>query len=391
MGLFGSRPKIVKLDTTGPGSLPVHAPGKPWSLWSDGMGVLATRSLQLIIVLAVAAVVVLGVREVTVVTIPLILALIIACAFAPLMGWLRRHGFAPLPATLVCLLAALTVLGLIGWLITWQVRDQWDDLSSKAQDGFNGLMAWIATLPVSIDQEQIDEWIAAATDFVTSAQFGSGALAGVSAVATFLTGLILMIVTLFFFLKDGPRMWEFLLRPFEGAAYRRAARVGDTVVTTFGNYVRGTASIAAVDAIGILIGLLILQVPLAVPLAVLVFVGAFVPIVGATVAGALAALVALVTNGWVVALIVVGVIVLVQQLEGNLLQPFLMGQSMKLHAFVILIALTVGTVLGGIVGAIISVPITAVAWGVIKVWDGPRTPARWARPKNRATEIAAEG
>ena len=163
------------------------------------------------------------------------------------------------------------------------------------------------------------------------------------------------------------------------------------MVTTFGNYVRGTASIAAVDAIGILIGLLILQVPLAVPLAVLVFIGAFVPIVGATVAGALAALVALVTNGWVVALIVVGVIILVQQLEGNLLQPFLMGQSMKLHAFVILIALTVGTVLGGIVGAIISVPITAVAWGIVKVWDGPRTPARWARPKNRATEIAAEG
>jgi len=101
--------------------------------------------------------------------------------------------------------------------------------------------------------------------------------------------------------------------------------------------------------------------------------------VGATVAGILAALVALVTNGLVAAIWVVVIVVAVNQLEGNFLQPFLMGRSMKLHAFAVLIALTIGTVLGGIVGAILAVPLTAAAWGIIQVWDGPDTPARWAR------------
>ena len=154
-----------------------------------------------------------------------------------------------------------------------------------------------------------------------------------------------------------------------------------------GAYVRGTASVAFVDAVGIGIGLWILGVPLALPLAVLVFLLAFIPIVGATLAGILAALVALVANGWVNALFVVGLIVLVNQLEGNFLQPVLMGRSMKLHSFVILIALTVGTVLGGIVGAVLAVPITAVAWGIVQVWDGPNTPARWAR-RRKSTEPA---
>ena len=264
------------------------------------------------------------------------------------------------------------------------IRDRY----AQAQAGFQDLMSWVSTLPISIDQAQIDEWLSALGDFVTSAQFGSGAIAGVSAVASFITGFILMVVILFFFLKDGPQMWEFLMRPFEGKSYERAMRVGDKSVTTLGSYVRGIAAVAAVDAIGILIGLLILQVPLAFPLAVLTFLLAFIPFVGATLAGTLAALVALVTNGWVVALLVVGVVVLVNQLEGNFLQPVLMGRSMKLHPFVVLIVLTAGTFLGGIVGAVLAVPLTAVAWGIVQVWDGPNTPARWARPKHRADEQA---
>jgi predicted PurR-regulated permease PerM len=277
------------------------------------------------------------------------------------------------------------VLGGIGWLVVNAVRDQFDELSTQAQQGFQSVLDWSKTLPFDIDQKQIDEWVGSATDFLTSAQFGSGALAGVSAVANFLTGLVLMIVTLFFFLKDGPALWEFLIRPFRGGNYDRAVRVGHKTVQTFGAYLRGTAAVAAVDAIGITIGLFILQIPLALPLGVLVFVLAFIPIVGATAAGTLAALVALVTNDLGTAIWVVIIVVAVNQLEGNFLQPFLMGRSMKLHAFVVLIALTIGTVLGGIVGAILAVPLTAAVWGIIQVWDGPNTPARWAR-KRPATE-----
>jgi len=385
MGLFRAndrRPSPQPI--TGRVTVEPAADRAPLKLWADGLGVLAIRALQIMIVVALAAGIIWVITNLTVVTIPLILALILASAFAPVMTWMRRRGVPALVATLLAMLAIGVLLGAISWLIVWAVRDQWDDLSTQAQRGFEDLMAWVRTLPFEIDHEQIDEWIASLTDFVTSAQFGSGAIAGVSAVATFITGLVLLVTMLFFFLKDGPQMWEFLLRPFRGEQYARAERVGDKTVEVFGSYVRGTATVAAVDAVGILIGLLILQVPLAFPLAVLVFLLAFIPIVGATLAGILAALVALVANGWVVALLVVGVVVLVNQLEGNFLQPFLMGRSMRLHAFVILVALTAGAVIGGIVGAVLAVPITAVAWGIVQVWDGPNTPARWARPKRPA-------
>ncbi len=389
MGLFSSSPKTVRLDVSGAPPVRVVQGGRPWSLWSDGLGVLAIRALQVMIVVAIAAAVIIGIQQLTVVTIPLVLALIFASAFAPVMSRLRGRGVPSLAATLLALLAILVLLGGMGWLIVWAVRDQWDELYTQAEQGFQDLLAWVGTLPFDIDQAQITEWTDTLVDFVTSAQFGSGALAGVGAVANFVTGLVLMVVMLFFFLKDGPQMWAFLLRPLHGEQYERAVRVGDKTVSTLGSYVRGTATVAAVDAIGILIGLLILQVPLAIPLAVLVFLLAFIPIVGATVAGILAALVALVANGWFIALLVVGVVVLVNQLEGNLLQPFLMGRTMKLHAFVVLVALTVGTVLSGIVGAVLAVPITAVAWGIVQVWERPSgpgsegTPARWARPKHR--------
>ncbi|EZP26218.1 AI-2E family transporter [Microbacterium oleivorans] len=384
MGFFSSSPRSVRLDDGRP--VRTAAAGKPASMWSDGFGTLATRSLQVIIVAVIAVALILGMLQLTVVVIPVLLALIVASAAAPLMGWLRRRGIPSVFATILTLLAFVLVLGGIGWLVVNAVRDQFDDLSKQAQQGFQSVLDWSKTLPFDIDRKQIDEWVGNATDFLTSAQFGSGALAGVSAVANFLTGLVLMIVTLFFFLKDGPKLWEFLIRPFRGSNYDRAVRVGHKAVHTFGAYLRGTAAVAAVDAIGITIGLLILQIPLALPLGALVFVLAFIPIVGATVAGILAALVALVTNGLGAAIWVIIIVVAVNQLEGNFLQPFLMGRSMKLHAFAVLIALTIGTVLGGIVGAILAVPLTAAVWGIIQVWDGPNTPARWARKRPSVEE-----
>jgi predicted PurR-regulated permease PerM len=377
MGLFRNDPQRVQLDSP---DVELKATRAPWSLWADGFGRLGIRAIQIIVVVTVAAAIIWSIQQLTLVTIPLVIALILACAFAPVMRWMRSRGVPSVLATVLTLLAIVLILTAIGWLIVWAVQNQWDELYAQAEDGIADVVAWVQTLPF-FDPAQVDEFIDTVTGFLTSSQFGSGALRGVGAVANFVTGFILMVTILFFFLKDGPQMWEFLLRPFRGESYQRAERIGDKTVTVLGSYVRGTATVAAVDAIGILIGLLILQVPLAIPLAVLVFLLAFIPIVGATVAGILAALVALVANGPLNALLVVGVVVLVNQLEGNFLQPVLMGRSMKLHAFVILVALTVGTVLGGIVGAVLAVPITAAVWGAIQVWDGPNLPARWARPK----------
>ena len=349
-------------------------------LWGDRFGALATRSLQLIIVLVLVAGIIWGIRTLSTVFIPIMLALILASTFWPVTKWLRARRVPAALAAAIELVGILLLLTGVGWLVTWAVRDEWDELSSSAHDGFEQLVDWTHTLPFSIDQEQLLQWRDQLIDWVTSANVGAGALAGVGAVASFVTGLVLMIVVLFFFLKDGPVIWRFLLRPFQGIALQRAERIGTKVVETFGSYVRGTASVALVDAIGIGIGLVILQVPLALPLAVLVFLLSFIPLVGATVAGILGALVALVANGPISAVLVVGVVVLVNQLEGNFLQPVLMGRALKLHALVILLALTVGTVLSGILGAVLAVPLAAVAWGIIKVWDGPDLPVKWARP-----------
>ena len=350
-------------------------------LWSDTFGRFATRALQGIIVVVAVAGVVFAMTQLTLVIIPVTIALILASAFAPAMRWMRRKGLPSGLATAAAMLAIALLLGGVVWLVVNAVRSQLDELVSQASEGIDQVIKWVTTLPFAPTDEQIQQGRGAVVDFLTSSQFGSGAVAGAAAAANFLTGLVLMLVVLFFFLKDGPRIWEFLLRPLEGERYARGERIGRRTVDTLGGYVRGTATVALVDAVGIGVVLAFAQVPLALPLSVLVFLLAFIPLVGATVAGALATLVALVANGPVVALVVLGAVVLVNQLEGNFLQPVVMGRSLQLHALVILIALTMGTVLGGIVGAVLSVPIAAVAWGIVQVWDGEDRPARMFRQK----------
>lgn len=375
-----------KRSAPAPVVVPPQPPSRARAAWSDGLGLIAIRSVQIIAIVLLAAGLIWGMRSLTVVVIPVILALIFAAAFEPVMAWLRPR-IPSLLATVVLLLTIIVVIGGVVWAMVAAVRSQWADLYASAEEGVSQVISWVNTLPFAPSQEQIDEWLAALQEFVTSAQFGSsvgsGAVAGVGAVASFVTGFVLMIVVLFFFLKDGPAIWSFLLRPFEGESYGRMRRIGNKTIDTLGSYVRGTAAVAAVDAIGIGIGLLVLQVPLALPLTLMVFLLAFIPIVGATVAGILAALVGLVDGGIWTAVIIVAIVVVVNQLEGNLLQPVLMGRALKLHSLVILFALTIGTVLAGILGAVLAVPIAAVAWGIVQVWDGPDLPARWARRKQR--------
>ncbi|MCJ1674852.1 MULTISPECIES: AI-2E family transporter [Rathayibacter] len=372
--------------TVPPAASPAASPATPPAerrptVWTDGLGRFALRCLQVLVVLALAAVLVLAMTQLTLVLIPVLIAIILASAIHPVLAWMRRKGVPSILATWIALIGLLAILGAIGWLITVAVRNQWDELVSSASDGIASLQDYVQHLPFQIDEQQIEDARQSVVDFLTSSSFGSGALAGAAAAANFVTGLVLMIVVLFFFMKDGPKIWEFLLRPFTGSSYDRAKRVGGKTVDVLGGYIRGTATVAAVDAIGIGVALAILQVPLALPLAVIVFLTAFIPIVGATAAGILAALVALVASGPGAALIVIIVVIAVNQLEGNFLQPVVMARSLKLHPLIVLIALTIGTVLAGIVGAVLAVPIAAVAWGIVSVWNGPDRPAEPARQK----------
>jgi predicted PurR-regulated permease PerM len=348
-------------------------------LFDDRLGRLAIRSMQWLVVLALGAVVVWALAQVQVVVIALLVALLLAVAIGPVVNWMRRRGLPAIIATWLTFLGLLLSLAGIVALITLAVRTQWDELVDSAAQGLDQLSAYLAEGPIEVSDEQIGGVRDAIVGFVTSAQFGSGALAGVSAATEFITGTVLVVVILFFFLKDGPMIWEFLLRTFAGQHRARGERVGRTGLRVLGGYVRGTAIIALFDAVAIGLGLAILQVPLALPLAVVVFLTAFVPIVGATIAGAIAALVALVANGPFVALIVVIIVVVVNQLEGDLLQPLVMAQSVRLHPLVILVALTAGTILAGIAGAVLAVPLTAVAWAIVRVWDNPDADISWRR------------
>lgn len=370
-------------------STPATGTSRFHTLLTDRIGWLGLRSGQILLAIILAAVAVYALIQLKLVVIPVLLALIVAAAAAPVLRFLRKRGMSHMMSAWTTLLGGLLVFGGIITMIVFAVQNQFGELVTSATDGLDQLQDFLLQGPFPIDQGMIDDARQALVDFATSSQFGSGAIAGVTVAGEVVTGLALGIVILFFFLKDGGMIWDFFLKPLHGERLARGKRIGETSVKVLGGYVRGTATIALVDAVAIGVGLVVLQVPLALPLAVLVFIGAFIPLVGATATGILAALVALVANGWVVALIVVAIVIVVNQLEGNFLQPVVMAQSLKLHPLVILVALTAGTILGGIVGAVLSVPIAAVVWAIMKVWNGPVNAAVQTQAKSGAGRSVA--
>lgn len=389
MGLFSrrtparSRPSSARTRVTEPPRPPAASPVA--QMWGQGLGRVATRSVQILAVLAVVAVFVFLLTQLTLVVIPVMIALVLAAAISPLVLFLRRKGLPPLAATWIALLTLIAVLSGVVWLVVRAVVNQWEELSEQALEGFSSFQTYLQDLPFPITDEQIQSLRDSAAQLLQSDAVGTGAMAGLSQTVDFVAGFFIMIVVLFFFLKDGPKLWEFMLRPFEGERYERGIRVGRATVDALGGYVRGTAIVAAVDAVFIGIGLAIVGVPLVIPLSVLVFLLAFIPLVGATLAGILSALVALVALGPVEALIVVVIVIAVNQVEGDFLQPVVMGRTLRLHPLVILVALTAGTVTAGLTGAVLAVPIAASIWRAIQVWDGPDLPARFARKKRAET------
>ncbi|MEO5779852.1 AI-2E family transporter [Arthrobacter oryzae] len=342
----------------------------PKSPWSDSFGRTSTRAAQTLLILALASVLVFALSQLTLIVIPVIIALILAAAIAPLVAWLRSRGWPAAVATGVSFLGMVTVFGAAVTGIVFAVQSEWPALVEQAGAGFDQLYSLVKNGPLTVDDTVIQDARDKALAFLGSSSFATGAITGIGAAASFITGFVLMAVVLFYFLKDGEKIWAFVLRAFTGERRAKAELAGARGLQLLGGYVRGTAAVAGVDAVVIGAALLVMQVPLALPLAVITFIGGFIPLVGATAAGAIAVLVALVSNGPVAALIVLAVVVGVNQLEGNFLQPVLMGNALKVHGLVILLALTAGTILAGIVGAVLAVPLAAVVWAIIKVWTG---------------------
>ncbi|RKQ33383.1 AI-2E family transporter [Kocuria tytonis] len=345
-------------------------------MWRDAYGRSAIRALQtLILVVAIGLGVWLAVT-LKIVVLPMLLALIIASAMNPIIRFLRqRAGFNRVWSAITALLAILAALAAVLFGIALTVRNEWSDLAQKTQEGVNKLVEILTGWGVPLDDTHLNEYLSQATEFLKNSGAESSALSGVSVATEILTGALLTIVILFFFLLDGARIRDFLVGFLPERLRERANEAGRASVHVLGKYIRGTVVIAAFAAVCDLIAMLVMQVPLAFPLAALIFLGAFIPIVGALVTGLAAALVALVAAGPVASVVLVIVVILVNQIEHHILQPKVMGTALSLHGVVIIAALAIGAHEGGVAGALLAVPLTAVLWASFKTFRDMRDSA----------------
>ncbi len=330
----------------------------------------ATVALQLVAVAVALWVLAWVVGKTWVIVLPVVLALIVSTVLWPPVRWLRSKGVPPAAAVLLVLVIALGVIGAVIAAVAPAIVEQATELAEQATAGVVKVRDWLGGPPLNISDSQLNSAVAAINDTLnsSSAQIASGLFTGVGAATSALVTLFTTIVVAFFLLKDGPGFIPWLRHTVGMPAAPHVAEVLKRVWSTLGGFIRTQALVSLVDAVLIGIGLLILGVPLAYALAIITFIGGFVPIVGAFVAGGLAVLIALVSNGPVNALLVLGIILAVQQLEGNVLQPWLQSKSMNLHAVIVLLAVTLGASRFGVIGAFLAVPVAAAAAVIIRYY-----------------------
>ena len=332
-----------------------------------GIAVSAAVAWRLLIIAAAAVLVGYAITKLLVIAIPFLVALLLTSL---LSGPARRLQGRGVPRTLAAILVVgggvLLIAGLLGLIIPPFV-DQASDLTGRIEDGVRKVARSFAGGPFDLTEAEIDRAVDRAIDDLdgNSSSVASGVLSGALIAAEIAAAMLLTLFLTFFMVRDGDRMWEWLVGIPSPERRRTFREAGERAWQALSAYVRGVAIVATVDAVFIGAGLLIVGVPLAFPLTVLTFLAAFFPIVGAFAAGAAAVLVALVANGVTEALIILAVIIVVQQLEGNVLYPVIVGSQLKLHPVAMLLVLGIGGVLAGVAGAFLAVPIAAVVAAVI--------------------------
>jgi putative heme transporter len=357
---------VAPLDDPSPRPIPADKADDKRNRWSPGV----PRNLERVagvawrlLLIAVTIVVLLSVlRMMLLIVLPIFVAVLIATALVPPVQWLVGKGWKRGLATgAVVIPAYLAFFGILYFLGS-AVIQQFTELGDAFGEGLDDIQAWLIEGPLDLDEEQIEDYqnqffdqIQGSTEQLTE-QLATGAVLAFEVVAGFLIALVLG----FFFVKDGPRITSWFLRHVHRENRETVSAAAGRAWFSLGGYLRGTIVISTVDAIGIGIGLVLVGVPLVIPLMILTFFGGFFPIVGATVAGGVAVIVALVSGGVTDALIILGVVFLVQQTESNFLEPVVMARAVPLHPVVIIVVITAGGVVGGIVGAFVAVPISAM-------------------------------
>ncbi|MDN4474090.1 AI-2E family transporter [Demequina zhanjiangensis] len=318
---------------------------------------------------------------VSTIVIPVIIALFIAAPLevvvARLQSWHIPRGL----GSAIAILGLFTVVSALVVLAGAEIVSGFDELRIAALQGFNELITWLSEGPLHISAEQLQEIQDNILSLVQGNALGlaSGALSFTGTIGGLVAGTVIALLSLFFFMRDGSSMWGWAVGLLPDDNIDQVDRAGNNAWHTLRRYTQTSVFVAFVDAVGIGVGAWILGVPLALPIGILVFLFSFIPLFGATLSGIIAVLVALVDGGPITALIMAGIVLLVQQIEGNVLYPWLFGKVSSLHPMVILLTVAAGTLLLGLVGAIIAVPVvaffTAFARGLQKEFRPDPEPA----------------
>lgn len=324
--------------------------------------VAAAWSWRTLAILGVLAVLILLLAVSKVIWVPVMIALLLTVLLTPAVEFLQER--LRFPRGLAVAAAVVGLLLLVGGLLTLagkEVVDGFADLWEQAQGGLDELAVWLSEGPLGLDAVSIDSYLTQAREQVSanSGAIVSGALSATSTAVDVVVGAVVAIFCLIFFLKDGAYMWAWVLRLLPKPARMPMYEASRRGWLTLAAYTRTQILIAAVDAVGIGVGAAIIGIPLALPLGILVFLGSFIPLVGAIVTGSIAVLVALVDQGPGTALVMLLIVLAVQQIEGNVLEPLLMGHAVSLHPVAVLLVVTAGSLAAGIVGALLAVPIAA--------------------------------
>ncbi|MEO3863165.1 AI-2E family transporter [Acrocarpospora sp. B8E8] len=327
------------------------------------LNTLAAWSWRVIVIGALIYLVAMIIARLSFVALPVAIAFLLTALLFPLTNRLRAAGLRPIYATWITMLVAFAFIGGVGFIIGVRANEEFPGLVAQIQQTARDAQNWLITGPFHLKEAQIADFVEELTRQLDQqrGQITSTVLSGATAIIEVLASIVLLLFITFFLLKDGDRIWSWFLRAFGGAA-PRVDRAGRAAWRTLSHYVLGTVAVAAVH--GLIIGVVLagMRVPLWAPLAVLVFLASFIPIVGIFFAGAIATLVVFGAQGWVYALVFVGILIVEQQLENHVLQPLIVGRALEFHPLAIILVLAVGGVLGGIAGAAVAVPVAAVIY-----------------------------
>ncbi|AFC56506.1 MULTISPECIES: AI-2E family transporter [Mycobacterium] len=351
----------------------------------------AAWAWRLLVILAAAVALLWVIQKLEIIVVPVLVALLLSALLLPVVDWLDQRGLPRGGAVALVLLGGFAILGGILAFVILQFIDGLPGLTEQVAQSIESTRRWLINGPTHLRSEQIDSAGNAAIEALhnNQAKLTSGALSTAATVTELVTAAVLVLFTLIFFLYGGRNIWQYVLQVIPSDVRARVHEAGKAGYGSLIGYVRATFLVALTDAAGVGAGLAIMGIPLALPLASLVFLGAFIPLIGALISGLLAVVVALLAKGIVYALMTLGVLIAVNQVEAHLLQPLVMGRAVSIHPLAVVLAIATGGVLAGIVGALLAVPTVAFLNNAFQVLLAPNPEAEAERQTEEADETNA--